>query len=308
MRKAAGPEPSRMDSENPRDRRFDLVRCSSGVWGSLRRQPLAGIGILLMLLFAMMALFAPVLAPCNPAVLDLAHRLAAPSSSHWLGTDELGRDILSRVIFGARLSLTVAVSVVSLSFLLGLVLGGLAGYYGRWLDVTINTFLMNAFLALPGILLAIAFVAFLGPGLLNLILALSIGGWVGYARLVRAQVLAAREREFVEAARSVGACDLRIFTRHILPNILQPLIVQAAIGMAGAVLAEATLSFLGLGVPPPAASWGAMLNDARPFLFEAPHLVVFPAIAVMLCVLSFNFLGDALRDHLDPRTRIAAGL
>jgi len=297
-----------MDAQKTAVRRFDVLRCGSGAWRLLRRQPLAVIGIALMLWFGAMALLAPVLAPYNPAALDLTHRLAAPSGTHWLGTDELGRDILSRVIFGARLSLTVAISVVGLSFLLGLIFGGLAGYYGRWLDVTINTFLMNAFLALPGILLAIAFVAFLGPGLLNLILALSIGGWVGYARLVRAQVLAAREREFVEAARAVGASDLRIFTRHILPNILQPLIVQAAIGMAGAVLAEATLSFLGLGVPPPAASWGAMLNDARPFLFEAPHLVVFPAIAVMLCVLSFNFLGDALRDHLDPRTRIAAGL
>jgi peptide/nickel transport system permease protein len=274
----------------------------------LRCQPLAAIGIALMICFLLMALFAPILAPYNPAALDLTHRLAPPSGTHWLGTDELGRDILSRVIWGARLSLTVAVSVVGLSFLLGLIFGGIAGYYGRWLDVSINTFLMNAFLALPGILLAIAFVAFLGPGLLNLILALSIGGWVGYARLVRAQVLAVREREFVEAARAVGAGDLRIFTRHILPNILQPLIVQAAIGMAGAVLAEATLSFLGLGVPPPAASWGSMLNDARPFLFDAPHLVVFPAIAVMLCVLSFNFLGDALRDYLDPRTRMAVGL
>lgn len=261
-----------------------------------------------MILFLMMAVFAPVLAPYNPAALNLLHRLQPPSHAHWMGTDELGRDILSRVIYGSRLSLTVAVSVVSLSFLLGLIFGGIAGYYGGRLDVAINTFLMNAFLALPGILLAIAFVAFLGPGLLNLILALSIGGWVGYARLVRAQVLAAREREFVEAARAIGASDLRIFIRHILPNILQPLIVQAAIGMAGAVLAEATLSFLGLGVPPPAASWGTMLNDARPFLFDAPHLVIFPAIAVALCVLSFNFVGDALRDYLDPRTRIAVGL
>jgi peptide/nickel transport system permease protein len=261
-----------------------------------------------MICFGMMALLAPALAPYNPASLDLAHRLGPPSGLHWLGTDELGRDLLSRVIWGARLSLTVAISVVGLSLLLGLIFGGIAGFYGRWLDVTINTFMMNAFLALPGILLAIAFVAFLGPGLLNLILALSIGGWVGYARLVRAQVLAVREREFVEAARALGASDFRIFTRHILPNILQPLIVQAAIGMAGAVLAEATLSFLGLGVPPPAASWGSMLNDARPFLFEAPHLVIFPAIAVMLCVLSFNFLGDALRDYLDPRTRIEVGL
>jgi peptide/nickel transport system permease protein len=269
---------------------------------------LAVIGVILLVAFAAMALFAPLLAPYNPASLDLLHRLAAPGRAHWLGTDELGRDIFSRVIYGARLSLIVASSVVALSFALGLVLGGIAGYYGRWIDVAINTFLMNAFLALPGILLAIAFVAFLGPGLLNLILALSIGGWVGYARLVRAQVLAVREREFVEAARAVGAGDLRIFARHILPNILQPLIVQAAIGMAGAVLAEATLSFLGLGVPPPAASWGSMLNDARPFLFDAPHLVVFPAIAVALCVLSFNFLGDALRDYLDPKTRLLIGL
>jgi peptide/nickel transport system permease protein len=287
---------------------FDGIRWLSRATGSLRRQPLAWIGLAIMALFATLALLAPVLAPYNPAALDLSHRLAAPGAAHWMGTDELGRDILSRVIWGARLSLTVAVSVVGLSLTLGLIFGGIAGYYGRWIDISINTFLMNAFLALPGILLAIAFVAFLGPGMLNLILALSIGGWVGYARLVRAQVLAAREREFVEAARAVGASDLRIFARHILPNILQPLIVQAAIGMAGAVLAEATLSFLGLGVPPPAASWGSMLNDARPFLFDAPHLVVFPAIAVMLCVLSFNFLGDALRDYLDPKTRISIGL
>jgi peptide/nickel transport system permease protein len=272
------------------------------------RQPLALIGAVLLALFAGMALLAPILAPSDPSTIDLLDRLAGPSRAHWLGTDELGRDILSRIIWGSRLSLTVGASVVSLSFLLGLLFGGIAGYYGGWIDIAINTFLMNAFLALPGILLAIAFVAFLGPGLLNLILALSIGGWVGYARLVRAQVLAVREREFVEAARAIGASDLRIFFRHIFPNILQPLIVQAAIGMAGAVLAEATLSFLGLGVPPPAASWGSMLNDARPFLFDAPHLVVFPAIAVAGCVLSFNFLGDALRDYLDPRTRMTVGL
>jgi peptide/nickel transport system permease protein len=284
------------------------VLARPSLFSGLRRQPLAFLGLALLALFVVLALLAPVLAPDNPAALDLLHRLDPPSASHWLGTDELGRDILSRTIYGARLSLTVAVSVVGLSLVTGLILGGIAGYYGRWLDVVINTFLMNAFMALPGILLAIAFVAFLGPGLLNLILALSIGGWVGYARLVRAQVLAVREREFVEAARALGASDLRICVRHILPNILQPLIVQAAIGMAGAVLAEATLSFLGLGVPPPAASWGSMLNDARPFLFNAPHLVVFPAVAVMLCVLSFNFLGDALRDYLDPRTRIAIGL
>ena len=279
---------------------------------SLRRrivsQPLAALGVLLAVLFAVMAVGAPWLAPANPAAIDLAHRLAAPSAAHWLGTDQLGRDILSRIIYGARLSLTVAVSVVALSLGVGIILGGIAGFYGGAIDTALNIFAMNAFMALPGILLAIAFVAFLGPGLLNLILALSIGGWVGYARLVRGQVLAVREREFVEAARALGASDLRIFTRHILPNIVQPLIVQAAIGMAGAVLAEATLSFLGLGVPPPTASWGSMLNDARAHLFDAPYVVVPPAIAVMLCVLCFNFIGDALRDYLDPRTRLSVGL
>lgn len=275
---------------------------------SLLSQPLAAAGVLLLVLFVILAIFAPWLAPANPASIDLLHRLAPPSAAHWFGTDELGRDILSRIIFGARLSLTVAVSVVTCSLSLGVILGGIAGYYGGGIDTALNIFTMNAFMALPGILLAIAFVAFLGPGLINLILALSIGGWVGYARLVRGQVLAVREREFVEAARAVGAGDLRIFFRHILPNIVQPLIVQSAIGMAGAVLAEATLSFLGLGVPPPAASWGSMLNDSRSHLFDAPHLVVFPAIAVMLCVLSFNFIGDALRDYLDPRTRMTVGL
>jgi peptide/nickel transport system permease protein len=274
----------------------------------LRRQPLALTGAVLLVLFTALAVFAPLLAPADPAAIHLDQRLETPSRAHWFGTDELGRDILSRTLFGARLSLTVAVSVVGSSLFLGIIFGGIAGFYGGLLDTILNIFVMNAFLSLPGILLAIAFVAFLGPGLFNLILALAIGGWVGYARLVRAQVLAVKEREFVEAARALGAGDLRIFTRHILPNILQPVIVQAAIGMAGAVLAEATLSFLGLGVPPPTASWGSMLNDARTHLFDAPHLVVFPAIAVMLCVLSFNFLGDALRDYLDPRTRMAMGL
>ncbi len=262
----------------------------------------------MLLVFTVAAVFAPRIAPYDPAAIDLTHRLAAPEANHWFGTDELGRDILSRVIFGARISLFVAVSVVACSLALGLLVGGIAGFYGGALDVALNVFVMNAFMALPGILLAIALVAFLGPGMRNLILALSLGGWVGYARLVRAQVLAVREREFVEAARAIGASDLRIFTRHILPNILQPLIVQSAIGMAGAVLAEATLSFLGLGVPPPAASWGNMLNDARSHLFDSPHMVVFPALAIMFCVLSFNFLGDALRDYLDPRTRLAIGL
>ena len=282
-----------------------------GAWDRLltaaRRGPLTVVALAMLVVFAMCAIFAPLLAPCDPAHLDLGNRLTAPGRTHWFGTDELGRDILSRVLFGARISLDVAVSVTVLSLGTGLLAGSLAGFYGGATDLLINVYVTNAFLALPGILLAIAFVAFMGPGLTNLILALALSGWVNYARLVRAQVLAVKQREFVEAARALGASDLRLLTHHILPNLWQPLIVQAAIGMAGAVLAEATLSFLGLGVPPPAASWGAMLNDARSHLFDAPHLVAFPALAVMLLVLAFNFLGDALRDRLDPRTRSTLG-
>ena len=226
-----------------------------------------------------------------------------PNYAHWLGTDEMGRDIFSRILYGARISLLVAVSVVGLSGGLGLVTGMIAGFYGGWPDRVLNIYLMNAFLALPGILLAIAFVAFMGPGLKNAILALTISGWVGYARLVRAQVMVVKEREFIVAARSLGASNPRLICRHILPNVIQPMIVQAAIGMAGAVMAEATLSFLGLGVPPPTASWGSMLSAARSHLFDSPQVVFFPAMAVMLCVLSFNFVGDALRDYLDPHIR-----
>jgi len=273
-----------------------------------RHNVLASIGVVLVTIFVICALFAPWISPQDPAHIDLPTRLAGPSATHWCGTDELGRDILSRLIYGSRISMIVGSCVVAASLALGLIVGSIAGYYGGRIDRFVNVVVMNAFLSFPGILLAIAFVAFRGPGIFNLVLALSLGGWVGYARLVRAQVLAAREREFVEAARALGASDLRVIVRHILPNIIQPIIVQAAIGMAGAILAEATMSFLGLGVPPPTASWGTMLNDGRAHLFDAPHLVIFPAMAVMLAVLSFNFIGDALRDFLDPRSRIEAGL
>ena len=276
--------------------------------GNAHHNPLAAIGVVLILIFLLFAFFAPWIAPQDPAAIDLPGRLNLPSRAHWFGTDELGRDILSRVIYGARISMLVSSSVVAISLALGLIIGSIAGYYGGAIDRFFNVVLMNAFLSFPGILLAIAFVAFRGPGIFNLVLALSIGGWVGYARLVRGQVLGAREREFVEAARALGASDLRVIVRHILPNIIQPVVVQSAIGMAGAILAEATMSFLGLGVPPPTASWGTMLNDGRAHLFDAPHLVLFPALAVMLAVLSFNFIGDALRDYLDPRSRLEAGL
>jgi len=269
----------------------------------LRQSILARVGFIAGLILVVAALLAPWLAPADPAAQNLPARLESPSRAHWMGTDELGRDILSRTLYGARISLLVSVCVVSGCGLIGLTMGMLAGYAGGWWDHVINLLLVNAFLSFPGILLAIAFTAFLGPGIGKVILALIITGWAGYARLARAQALKVKEMEFVLAARSLGASHLRIMVGHLLPNILQPILIQATIGMAGAILAESTLSFLGLGVLAPIPSWGAMLNDARGHLFDAPHMVVFPALAVMTAVLSFNLLGDAWRDWLDPRLR-----
>jgi peptide/nickel transport system permease protein len=269
----------------------------------LRQSVLARVGFIAGLILVVAALLAPWIAPADPAAQNLPARLESPSRAHWMGTDELGRDILSRTLYGARISLLVSVCVVCGCGLIGLTMGMLAGYAGGWCDRIINLLLVNAFLSFPGILLAIAFAAFLGPGIGKVILALVITGWAGYARLARAQVLKVKEMEFVLAARSLGASHLRIMVGHLLPNILQPILIQATIGMAGAILAESTLSFLGLGVLAPIPSWGAMLNDARGHLFDAPHMVVFPALAVMTAVLSFNLLGDAWRDWLDPRLR-----
>jgi peptide/nickel transport system permease protein len=269
----------------------------------LRHSVLARVGLTIACVLIVVALLAPSISPADPASQNLAARLRAPSRAHWMGTDELGRDLLSRVFYGARISLFVSICVVLGCGLTGLTLGMLAGYHGGLLDRVVNLLLINAFLSFPGVLLAIAFAAFFGPGIGKVILALIITGWAGYARLARAQVLKARELEFVLAARSLGASHLRIIVRHLLPNILQPVLIQATIGMAGVILAEATLSFLGLGVLAPLPSWGALLNDARSHLFDAPHMVVFPALAVVLAVLAFNLLGDAWRDWLDPRTR-----
>jgi peptide/nickel transport system permease protein len=264
---------------------------------------LARIGFAIVLVLILAALFAPWIGHANPSAQNLATRLQPPSIQHWMGTDELGRDIFSRILFGARISLLVSICVVLGCGTIGLTLGLLAGYTGGTFDRVANRLFINAFLSFPGVLLAIAFAAFFGPGIGKVILALIITGWAGYARLARAQVLKVKESEYILAARSLGASPLRIMLRHLLPNILQPVLIQATIGMAGAILAEATLSFLGLGVLAPIPSWGAMLNDARSHLFDAPHMVVFPALTVMLAVLAFNLLGDAWRDWLDPRTR-----
>jgi peptide/nickel transport system permease protein len=269
----------------------------------LRRSVPGRWGFALTLILVIVALAAPLLAPYDPVAQNLPARLLSPSAAHWMGTDELGRDILSRIIFGTRVSMLVSICVVFGAGMIGLAIGAVAGYFGGWFDLFVNIILINAFLSFPGILLAIAFAAFLGPGLDKVILALVVTGCAGYARLARAQILQAKEMEYVLAARSLGATHARILVRHLLPNILQPILVQATIAMAGAILAESTLSFLGVGVLAPMPSWGAMLNDARGHLFDAPHLVIFPALAVMTAVLAFNLLGDALRDWLDPRMR-----
>jgi len=275
-----------------------------GVLGKfLRHSVIARVGFVAAFFLVLTALLAPWIAPNDPAAQNLPARLEPPSRAHYMGTDELGRDVLSRTLYAARVSLLVAVSVVLGCGVSGLAIGMLAGYAGGWLDRFVNLLLIIAFLSFPGILLAIAFAAFLGPGIGKVILALVITGWAGYARLARAQVLKAKELEFVLAARSLGASHPRILLRHVLPNIVQPLLIQATIGIAGAILAESTLSFLGLGVLAPLPSWGAMLNDARSHLFDAPHMVIFPALAVMTAVLAFNLLGDAWRDWLDPRMR-----
>jgi peptide/nickel transport system permease protein len=263
------------------------------------------IGFVIVIVLVLVALFAPWIATYDVGATDLSMRYLPPSAIHWFGTDSTGRDIFSRVVFGARISLQVGLIVVTVSAVIGTLLGALAGYYGGWVDRFVSGYVFNVFLAFPGLLLAIAMVAFLGAGLNKLILALCIIGWVGYARLIRGQVLKVREYDFVQAARALGASDARILLVHILPNAIQPLIVQASLGMAGAVLSEASLSFLGLGVPPPAPSWGVMIEEARDLstLQAAPHALIFPGIAIALTVLAFNFIGDGLREYLDPRQR-----
>lgn len=259
-------------------------------------------GATLLLLAVGSALLAPLLAPHDPAAQALDRRLEPPSAEHPLGLDELGRDILSRLLHGGRVSLGVGVTVVLLAGLVGSLLGALSGYVGGRLDAVLMR-LTDVFLAFPGILLAIALVAVLGPALRHVILALVAIGWVGYARLVRGQVLQIREQEFVAAARAIGVPDRRVLLRHVMPNVLPTLMVQVSLSMAGAILAEASLSFLGLGIQPPTPSWGAMINAGRGHLIGAPHLALFPGLAILLTVMGLNFLGDALVDRLDPQQR-----
>ena len=260
----------------------------------------AKLGAVIIGAMVLCALFAPWIAPFDPSLPDLDNDLAAPGGAHVLGQDELGRDILSRLIWGTRASMLVGFVVVAISLIVGIAVGSIAGYFGGAVDGVIMR-VVDVLLAFPGILLAIAIAGILGPSLGNVIIALCILGWVGFARLVRGQILSVREREYVLAAKASGAGSFRVITRHVLPNVLAPVIVQGTFAITTTILAEASLSFLGLG-PQNIPTWGGMLNNGVDYLTFAPHLSIFPGVAVMITVLAFNFLGDGLRDRLDPKS------
>lgn len=269
----------------------------------LLRDKLAIVGLVIMVSFVLTAVLAPLLAPYDPIVQKLVERRTPPSSQHPLGLDDLGRDILSRIIYGSQKSLQVGVLSVGLAIFLGALIGAISGYLGGWADSLVMR-LMDIMLAFPALLLAIAIVTILGPGLINMLYAIGIVSIPAYARIVRASVLSIKAQDYILAARSLGASPLRILFRHVLPNCLTPLIVQGTLGIGTAILDSAGLSFLGLGAQPPTPEWGAMLGQGRYAVFSAPHIVLFPGIAIMLTVLGFNLLGDGLRDALDPRLRL----
>lgn len=274
------------------------------VWRRLKRNKMAVLGLIILIILVLLAVFADVIANYDNVVIkqNLAHRLQGPSAAHWLGTDEFGRDIFARLVHGTRVSLQVGIVAVGISIVIGGILGAVAGYYGGKLDNTIMR-IMDIFLAVPSILLAIAIVSALEPSIINLMLAISISSVPSYARIVRASVLSIRDQEFIEAAKAIGASNTRIIFRHIIPNSLAPVIVQATLGVASAILSTAGLSFIGLGIQPPAPEWGSMLSGGRQYLRYAWWVTTFPGVAIMITILSLNLLGDGLRDALDPRLK-----
>lgn len=257
-------------------------------------------GTLIILVFAIFAVFAPWLSPYDPNHLDLVRRLEPPSPDHWLGLDENGADVLSKIIFGARVSLGVAWTTVLLSAFIGLIVGSVSAWFGGWFDQGIMR-IIDMIYAFPGFLLALALVGALGPSVFNLVLALCLTSWTGFARLVRGEVLHLKNREYVQAARALGASNPRLIVLHVWPNLLSLLVVQMTFAMSATIIAEAGLSFLGLGVPPSTPTWGSLLNSGRRVLSDAPIVSFAPGLAIVVLVLSFNLLGDALRDRLDPR-------
>jgi peptide/nickel transport system permease protein len=270
-------------------------------WAKLRYRKGAMVALVVLLILAFLAIFAPLIAPYDPIKQGWATVRKPPSALYWFGTDEVGRDLFSRIIYGARASLSAGVISVSIALLLGVPVGLLAGYRGGWVDAIISRF-TDAMLACPFLILAIAMAAFLGPSLSNAMIAIGITAMPIFIRLTRGQVISVKVEDYVEAARSVGNTPFKIAFRHILPNIAPQLLVQATLTIATAIIAEAALSFLGLGQQPPQPSWGSMLNSAQRFLSNAPWMAIFPGLAIFVTVLSFNLLGDGLRDALDPRT------
>jgi peptide/nickel transport system permease protein len=270
-------------------------------WPRLRRNRMAMVGAAIVLVMAFLALLAPLLAR-DPGHIDIALRLQAPSFLYPLGTDDLGRDVLARILYGARISLLVGFVAVGIATAIGVVLGALAGYYGRWVDTLIMRF-VDIMLCFPSFFLILAVVAFLEPSIWNIMIIIGLTGWMGVARLVRAEFLSLRERDFVLAVRAAGARDSRIIFRHILPNALSPLLVSATLGVAGAILTESALSFLGIGVQPPTPSWGNMLIVGKQTLGSAWWLSAFPGLAILVTVLGYNLLGEGIRDALDPRLK-----
>lgn len=271
-------------------------------WRSLRKNRLAMIGAIIILFFVAVASLAPVITVYDYKTPALEDQLLPPSSEHWFGTDDLGRDLFARIVYGARISLTVGFFSVIMSMVAGSILGVIAGYYGRWVDSIISRF-FDILLAFPSILLAIAVVAALGPSLQNALLAIAIVNVPTFGRLVRSKVLSLKEEEFIVAARALGMKDRRILFVHLLPNSLAPIIVQATLGIATAIIEAAALGFLGLGVQPPEAEWGKMISDSRQFFASEPWTVIFPGLSIMLTVLGFNLFGDGLRDVLDPKLK-----
>lgn len=271
-------------------------------WKRLKKNPTAMFGLYLIIFLIIVAIFAPVLAPYDPLQINLVKSVKGPSSAHWLGTDYYGRDILSRIIWGTRISMTVGFVVQFITTVIGVSVGAIAGYYGGKIDMFVMR-LTDIFMAFPGLLFIIAVRVALGPGLFNVFIAMSVVGWTGRARLVRSQVLAIRESEYIEAAKALGVKTPVIIFKHILPNCLAPVIVGVTMGIAGAIMSEAGLSFLGLGVQEPIPSWGSIVNEGLQYLRTAPWYSLFPGAAIALLVLGFNLLGDGLRDALDPRLK-----
>ena len=278
----------------------------SSPWVSARnrllRRPSAMLGLGVVFAFIVIAVFAPWVAPQDPIAASWGAIRKAPNFEHWLGTDEIGRDVFARVVWGTRASLLAGVVSVSISLLLGVPIGLAAGYLGGWVDGLISR-ITDAFLACPFLILAIALAAFLGPSLSNAMIAIGVSATPIFVRLTRAQVINVKVDDYIEAARALGNSPLRIALRHVLPNVLSPILVQATLAIASAVIAEASLSFLGLGQQPPAPSWGSMLNTAKNYIDNAPWMAIWPGVSIFLLVLSFNLLGDGLRDALDPRQR-----